>query len=56
MLKVGKNLTTTVSAYNSASKEFGKLDKDIYRITDDHLGLESPLIEKPEEESNNESL
>jgi DNA recombination protein RmuC len=56
MQKVGKNLTTTVSAYNSASKEFGKIDKDIYRITDDHLGLEVVAIEKPNEESQSENL
>jgi len=35
--KVGKNLTTTVSAYNAAGKEFKKIDKDIYRITGEKL-------------------
>jgi DNA recombination protein RmuC len=47
--KVGKNLTTTVSAYNSAGKEFGKINKDILRITGEQLELESPIVEKPEE-------
>jgi DNA recombination protein RmuC len=47
--KVGKNLTTTVSAYNSAGKEFGKINKDILRITGEQLELESPVVEKPEE-------
>jgi DNA recombination protein RmuC len=47
--KVGKNLTTTVSAYNAAGKEFGKINKDIYRITGEKLELESPTVEKPEE-------
>src|SRR5580704_2868910 len=47
--KVGKNLTTTVSAYNAAGKEFGKINKDVYRITGDELGLEAPTIEKPED-------
>ncbi|MGC9599441.1 MAG: DNA recombination protein RmuC [Minisyncoccia bacterium] len=49
MQKVGKNLTVTVSAYNSAGKEFGKINKDVYRITGDELNLEAPSIEKPEE-------
>jgi len=47
--KVGKNLTTTVSAYNSAGREFGKINKDILRITGEQLELESPIVEKPEE-------
>jgi DNA recombination protein RmuC len=47
--KVGKNLITTVSAYNSAGKEFRKIDKDILRITGEQLDLESPIVEKPEE-------
>jgi DNA recombination protein RmuC len=49
MQKVGKNLTTTVSAYNSAEKEFGKINKDIYRITGEQLELEVLPLEKPEE-------
>lgn len=47
--KVGKNLTTTVSAYNAAGKEFGKINKDILRITGEQLELESPTVEKPED-------
>jgi DNA recombination protein RmuC len=49
MQKVGKNLTTTVSAYNAAGKEFGKINKDVYRITGEQLELEAPSVEKPEE-------
>lgn len=49
MQRVGKNLTTTVSAYNAMGKEFGKINKDIYRITGDELELEAPAIEKPDE-------
>jgi DNA recombination protein RmuC len=49
MQKVGKNLTTTVSAYNSAGKEFGKINKDIYRITGEQLELEVAEVVKPEE-------
>jgi DNA recombination protein RmuC len=50
MARVGKNLTTTVSAYNAMGKEFGKINKDIYRITGDKIELEAgAIIEKPEE-------
>ena len=49
MQKIGKNLTTTVSAYNSARGEFGKINKDIYRITGEEYGLEIAAIDKPEE-------
>jgi DNA recombination protein RmuC len=49
MEKIGKNLTTTVSAYNMAGKEFGKINKDIYRITDDELELSVPALEKPDD-------
>lgn len=48
MGKVGKNLGTTVSAYNAAGKEFGKINKDIYRITGENLDLEIPVLERPE--------
>lgn len=57
MQKIGKNLGTTVSAYNAAGKEFGKINKDIYRITGDELGLEAgALIDKPEENASEEKL
>jgi DNA recombination protein RmuC len=49
MQKVGKNLTTTVSAYNAAGKEFGKINKDVYRITGEQLELDVASVEKPEE-------
>lgn len=48
MQRVGKNLTTTVSAYNAAGKEFKKIDKDVYRITGERLELEAAEVEKPE--------
>jgi len=49
MQKLGSNLGTTVNMYNSAYKEFGKMDKDIYKITDGEAGgaAELLLIEKP---------
>ncbi len=51
MEKLGKNLGTTVSAYNGASKEFKKIDKDVFRITGEKLDVELPLLEKPNAET-----
>lgn len=45
--KLGKHLGTTVSTYNKANKELGKIDKDLYKITGDKLELNSEEIEKP---------
>jgi DNA recombination protein RmuC len=49
MKKLGINLTTTINAYNTASKEFGKIDKDVLRITGEAVGIESKILDKPEE-------
>jgi len=49
MNKIGKNLGTTVSVYNSASKEFKKIDKDVMRITGKGIESDLSLLEKPEE-------
>lgn len=49
MNKIGKNLGTTVSVYNSASKEFKKIDKDVLRITGQGVDAEVALLDKPEE-------
>lgn len=46
--KIGKNLTTTVSAYNHAHKEFGKIDKDVLKITGEVVGIEPATLEAPE--------
>ncbi|MFH1620902.1 MAG: DNA recombination protein RmuC [Patescibacteria group bacterium] len=45
---LGKNLGTTVNQYNLAGKEFGKIDKDILRITGSSNSPEILLIDKPE--------
>lgn len=45
---VGKNLGTVVNQYNLASKEFGKIDKDVLRITGESNDLDQILLEKPE--------
>ncbi|MBI2634603.1 DNA recombination protein RmuC [Candidatus Peregrinibacteria bacterium] len=49
MQKMGNNLGTTVNMYNSAYKEFKKIDKDVYSITDSTVGgkVEPVLLEKP---------
>ena len=44
--RLGKNLNTVVNQYNSSSKEFKKIDKDILRITEGSAGLEPSQIEE----------
>ena len=48
--KLGNNLDTTVNMYNSAYKEFGKIDKDVYKISGEKIGAEPLEIEKPKQE------
>ena len=53
MNKVGNNLGTTVNMYNQAAKEFKKIDKDVYKITDGEEGgkiEQMLLVDKPSEE------
>lgn len=52
MSKLGNNLGTTVNMYNSAYKEFNKIDKDVYKITSGESGnFATPLlIDKPQQE------
>jgi DNA recombination protein RmuC len=46
--KLGTHLTTSVNAYNAASKEFTKIDKDVLKITgNDREKLENGQIDKP---------
>ena len=47
--KIGAHLTTTVNMYNSASRELGKIDKDVLRITGEAIGIEASAIEPPHE-------
>jgi len=49
MLKLGNSLGTTVNHFNTAKKEFGKIDKDIMRITGEGIASEGMVLEKPEE-------
>jgi DNA recombination protein RmuC len=48
--KLGNSLSTTVSHYNSGEKEFGKIDKDILKITGKSIDLDLPILNKPESE------
>ncbi len=48
--KLGNNLSTTVNSYNSANKEFMKIDKDVVKIVGSEKKIESLLIEKPDSE------
>ena len=52
MNKLGKSMGTSVNMYNDASKEFKKIDKDIYRITEGSSGgkIEVELLDRPREE------
>jgi hypothetical protein len=49
MTKLGSHLSTTVNAYNNAGKEFGKIDKDVIRITEGEARMEADIaaIDKP---------
>ncbi len=47
MKKLGTHLGTTVSMYNSAYKELGKIDKDVLKITGAAVGTEPLTLEKP---------
>jgi DNA recombination protein RmuC len=48
LLKLGNSLSTTVSHYNSAQKEFGKIDKDVMRISGVSNEVETMLLERPD--------
>ncbi|HLC63971.1 MAG TPA: DNA recombination protein RmuC [Patescibacteria group bacterium] len=50
MQKLGSNLGTTVNMYNSAYREFGKIDKDILKVTGGESGIEVAELDKPREE------
>ncbi len=49
-VKLGGHLSTTVNSYNNATREFLKIDKDVYRITEGESGGKAgvPLIDGPQ--------
>jgi DNA recombination protein RmuC len=48
--KIGVHLGTTVNTYNSAYKEFKKVDKDVVKITGNESQIEPELLDKPQVE------
>jgi len=46
--KIGIHLGTTVNTYNSAYKEFKKVDKDVVKITGKETKIEPEKLDKPE--------
>ncbi len=49
MKKLGTHLGTTVGMYNNMYKEFGKIDKDVLRISGKAIDAEIIQIEKPKD-------
>lgn len=47
--KIGNSLGTTVNHFNSAHKEFEKIDKDVAKITETERVIEPLALEKPHE-------
>ncbi|TSC69548.1 MAG: Uncharacterized protein G01um101456_107 [Parcubacteria group bacterium Gr01-1014_56] len=45
--RVGSALSTTVNHYNAGYKELGKIDKDVLRITEESIGIETETLERP---------
>ncbi|PID52732.1 MAG: DNA recombination protein RmuC [Candidatus Moraniibacteriota bacterium] len=46
--KLGKTLGTVVNHYEIGYKEFGKIDKDITKITGENIGIDKLDLEKPQ--------
>ena len=47
---LGRSLGTTVGHYNNGYKELGKIDKDVLNLTDERVGIEVELLDKPSQE------
>lgn len=47
MQKLGNSLGTTVNHFNSANKEFQKVDTDIYKIAGTTVGAEPLILDRP---------
>ena len=47
MKKLGVSMSTTVNHYNSAYKEFKKVDKDVMKITEGEAQVEPMVLDKP---------
>lgn len=49
--KIGVSLGATVGHYNNASKELGRIDKDIVKIADTSANIEPLLLDRPTEDT-----
>lgn len=47
MKKLGVTLGTSVNHYNMAYKELKKVDKDVFRITGEEIGIDPKTLDKP---------
>lgn len=45
--KIGTTLATVVNHYNSGTKELGKIEKDVLKITGEDIGFDTTLLDKP---------
>ena len=47
--RLGKSLSAAVNHYNDSSKEFGKIDKDVIKISDGNfkVGIETDVVNRP---------
>lgn len=52
MDKLGNSLGATVGHYNTTYKEFGKIDKDIVKITGSEPGVNPKLLDRPNLDEN----
>ncbi len=52
---IGKHLSTTVNQYNLASKELGKIDKDVLRVTGENAISDLIVLDKPIENFSHET-
>ncbi len=49
--KLGNALSTAVNHFNKSNHEFRKIDKDVMRITDGTIEIDTIKLEKPQEEN-----
>lgn len=54
MKRLGGHLGTTVNTYNAAYKEFGKIDKDVYKLTGGTVGGDSELLQLDKPQTDDE--
>ena len=45
--KMGAHLGTAVNAFNKSSRELGKIDKDVMKLTGETMNSEEELIDQP---------